>query len=83
MTNAERKAALAEARSKAVAHARASEVAGSIGMIENHIMRATMWAALAEAMKDGDPSHDAPDGAPSLPLLQGELTTLADTLRKA
>jgi hypothetical protein len=67
MTNAERRAALNKARRMALEYAERSEKPGmhtTLEQIERQIERATMWAAVAEAMKDGDPVHDGPDGRP-------------------
>lgn len=65
MTNEERRRALNLARKNALHHAQAAEThythSGEDGPEVN---LATMWAAVARAMKDGDPTHDGPDGRP-------------------
>jgi hypothetical protein len=66
VTNEERRAALNEARTLAQKHARIAEAAPRYGLDpDHHVRRSRMWAAVAEAMKDGDPMHDAPDGRPT------------------
>lgn len=70
MTNAERRTALNEARALAFKHAQAAEnlarnyAPGYAETVERAKL-ALMWAAVAEAMKDGDPVHDGPDGRPA------------------
>lgn len=61
MTNEERRAALNFAREKALENAQAAEVHHS----DLALRKANMWALVANAMKDGDPVHDAPDGRPA------------------
>lgn len=61
MTNEERRDALNLARVKALAAAQEMEVATEV---PPHF-RAAVWAHVANAMKDGDPVHDSPDGRPS------------------
>lgn len=67
MTNEERRRALNKARRKALEYA---EAASSGTFSQTYMSRqelaemARTWAAVAEAMKDGDPVHDAPDGRP-------------------
>ncbi len=60
MTNEERREALNLARRNAVAAAHEMEAATDTAP---HF-RAVVWAHVANAMKDGDPVHDAPDGHP-------------------
>lgn len=75
MTNEERRAALNLARQRAFHYAReADHVYECVGEDGPEVNLANMWAAVAEAMKDGDPKHDAPDGAP----LNGHLTISHD-----
>lgn len=67
MTNEERRAALNRARVKALEHAENAEggrMSDQVGPWNRARDLALIWAAVAEAMKDGDPVHDAPDGAP-------------------
>lgn len=65
MTNAERRTALNAARYNAYRHARNAEEEHNDVIRQPYIDLATMWATVAEAMKDGDPMHDGPDGAPT------------------
>ena len=77
MTNEERRAALNLARRKTLEYAEAADrfpvvdMSGEASPRElmarrEHVMhQATMWADVANAMKDGDPLHDAPDGRPA------------------
>lgn len=67
MTNAERRAALNKARERAMKYALEMELTDT----PPHF-RAAVWAHVANAMKDGDPIHDAPDGQPSSPVLNTE-----------
>lgn len=67
MNNKERRIALNTARANAYHHAqRAEKVYDNIGEDGPEVLLATMWANVAEAMKDGDPSHDGPDGHPTI-----------------
>lgn len=67
MTNEERRKALQEARTQALAYAReADDGYADHGMDGPETNLATMWASVAQALKDGDPLHDAPDGRPSM-----------------
>lgn len=69
MTNQERRAALARARSKALAYAEEAEQMGQVDMAhldsvahEALVLNANlsmMWARVADALKDGDPAHDS------------------------
>lgn len=74
MTNEERRRALALARRNAIRHALAAEEL-FVGNAEDgpEVAMSQMWSLVAEAMKDGDPVHDGPDGiavgAVGLPLL--------------
>ena len=81
MTNEERRNALNEARAKALANAKAAQRVNdhwsrwgsqAPAAIERLTRMARMWASVAEAMKDGDPVHDAPDGHPVDPALSTE-----------
>jgi hypothetical protein len=63
MTNEERKAALNKARKKALEHALKAETTQGIHS-EESVTKSEMWALVAQAMKDGDPHHDGPDGRP-------------------
>lgn len=63
MTNEERRRALNKARAEALRHATWAEELAD----QRHddpkgwsarIRMATMWAAVADALKDGDPDHD-------------------------
>jgi hypothetical protein len=67
MTNEERREALNRARKEAYDHALKAELAVDGVTRQGHGEMAKVWAAVAEAMKDGDPVHDAPDGRPSTP----------------
>lgn len=62
MTNEERKAALNLARRKSLEYAQAAETTGGLDTIA--MAMSTIWSDVAQAMKDGDPKHDAPDGEP-------------------
>jgi hypothetical protein len=65
MTNGERRAALNAARANALRHARNAEEKYSHSAEDGpEVQLATMWAHVANAMKDGSPDHDAPDGQP-------------------
>lgn len=69
MTNQERRNALNTARKHALRHACAAEEHDpeiDPMIFTRHTRLAEMWAAVAEAMKDGDPVHDGPDGAPMI-----------------
>lgn len=57
MTNQERRAALATARRYALDHAELAEANARDG--RDHAKLATMWASIADALKDGDPAHDS------------------------
>lgn len=71
MTNEERRRALNTARAKALEFAEAATVGyAQHGEDGPEVLLATMWAAVAEAMKDGDPVHDAPDGRPALSMTE-------------
>lgn len=89
MTNQERRAALAEARKKAVQYARAAdrfklltvdgvgepEVVESTLKRREHIMQlASMWAHVADALKDGDPAHDSVVDLEPAPFSTGIIT---------
>lgn len=66
MTNEERRAALNRAREKALAYAEAAS-SGTFSQTytprEELALLSQTWSLVAQAMKDGDPAHDAPDGA--------------------
>ncbi len=79
MTNEERRTALNLARKNALTYAQAladlSPTIIRVGAVDGPVEQvnpqfiaaaeqAKVWAAVAEAMKDGDPVHDAPDGRP-------------------
>lgn len=84
MTNEERREALNEARAKALQWATYAErnfQREPYGSGNQHrIELAKMWAQVADAMKDGDPVHDGPDGAsafaPPSPVLDTEYGTI-------
>lgn len=63
MTNEERRAALNLARRKTLEYAEAADIVSA--QQEAYQGLAIMWADVANAMKDGDPLHDAPDGLPA------------------
>lgn len=68
MTNDERRVALNSARRRAYEHAlRAESIPAEHDAMSftRHARLAEVWANVAQAMKDGDPDHDAPgpDGA--------------------
>lgn len=68
MTNEERRAALNLARRKALGYAMAADGRSyprASVETEYEIRMAVMWGKVAEAMKDGDPVHDATDGHPA------------------
>lgn len=67
VTNSERRVALNLARENALAAAQEMDVATDV---PPHF-RAAVWAQVANALKDGDPAHDGPDGSPS-PILSTE-----------
>lgn len=70
MTNEQRRNALNKARAEALRHATwAEELSTDITSLGNesptlalHIDLAQTWAAVAQALKDGDPSHDSVGG---------------------
>jgi hypothetical protein len=67
MTNEERRNALNAARKYAFRHACAAEefdFETDLTQFTKHCRLAEIWANVAQAMKDGDPVHDAPDGQP-------------------
>lgn len=66
MTNEERRKALNLARNRALYYAELSELSPALNYydIPSHEL-ATMWAHVAQAMKDGSPDHDGPDGLPT------------------
>jgi hypothetical protein len=75
MTNERRRDALNKARGKALLYAQAADdwhAEGDSLNIQISCQMATMWARVAEAMKDGDPVHDGPDGLPDSPVLSTE-----------
>lgn len=66
MTNEERRRALNKARAEAIKHATwAEEAYGRSAEDGPEAILACMWAAVANAMKDGDPLHDGPSGSPT------------------
>jgi hypothetical protein len=68
VTNQQRRNALNAARSHALRHATAAEEHDpdiDLSTWSKHARLAEMWASVANAMKDGNPSHDGPDGRPS------------------
>jgi len=67
VTNEERRMALNKARVNALAAAQEMELTE----VPPHF-RAAVWAHVANAMKDGSPDHDAPDGQPISSVLNTE-----------
>lgn len=69
MTNEERRHALNSARRRAFEHANYAEALDpdhDLTPWTKHARLAEMWASVANAMKDGDPAHDGPDGRPAI-----------------
>lgn len=67
MTNEERRNALNKARAQALRHATwAEELSDQRHDVPKdwsaHIRLATMWSQVAQALKEGDPRHDAASG---------------------
>ena len=70
MTNDERREALNQARRYSYRHVCAAEelsIETDLTQFTRHCRLAEVWASVAQAMKDGDPTHDAPDGNPISP----------------
>lgn len=68
MTNEERREALNRARRNALQWAEWAErnfERTSVTSNQLRVEMAKMWAGVADAMKDGDPVHDGPDGRPT------------------
>ena len=62
MTNEERRRRLNLARAKAYGYAKAAtRIHATTGEDGPEVQLATMWASVAEALKDGDPDHDRAD----------------------
>lgn len=69
MTNTERRNALNRARAEALRHATWAEEyfdpeEGSV-VCRRHLEISAMWSQVAQALKDGDPTHDSADNAPA------------------
>ncbi len=82
MTNAERREALNRARTMAYEYAKiADRHYGETSEDGPEVALAAMWARVAEAMKDGDPVHDGPDGRPGPTVLTREGSPLSEFTR--
>lgn len=76
MTNEERREALNQARKNALQWATWAErnfERETVTGVRIRAEMATMWADVANAMKDGDPDHDGTDGRPTVPELRRAL----------
>ncbi len=83
MTNEERRQALNEARKMAYQYAKQANMTNLDGTLTDERRAdfrdtAKTWSLVAQAMKDGDPIHDAPDGVPSDALPNGDKMTVED-----
>lgn len=71
MTNGERRHALNKARAEALRHATWAEelsedYQSNPKLWSAHLRMASMWAAVGDVLKDGDPDHDSSDGHSSI-----------------
>lgn len=75
MTNQERRAALANARRRAVTCAELADgLFAQRGEDGPEVALAIMWAAVADALKDGNPDHDSVVDLEPAPFSTGIIT---------